>query len=84
MAVLAQQRKTLFVNSDAQTDKYLIQFSIWKRGAKNLNSIYDSLEKYVRTKNKKIFCKNGACLKKKFSFFNEKLRRKLFVKKNSQ
>jgi len=31
-------------------------------------------------KNKKNFCENDACWKK-FSFFNEKLRRKSFVKK---
>jgi len=33
---------------------------------------------------KNFFCENGACLKKKFLFFNEKLRRKSFVKKSSQ
>jgi len=38
------------------------------------------LVKYVRKKNKKIFVKM-VFVEKKFSFFNEKLRRKSFVKK---
>jgi len=62
------------VKIGTRVDKYLVQFSIWNRGAKNLNSIYDSLEKYGK-KIKKNLCEN-VCLKK-FSFFNEKLRRKL-------
>jgi len=52
----AQQREALFVKIGTQADKYLVQFSIWNRGAKNLNSIYDSLEKYGK-KYKKICVK---------------------------
>jgi len=63
----AQQREAFFVNSGTRTDKYLVKFLIWNRGAKNLNSIYDLLVKYVRKKNKN-FCKNGACLKKSCHF----------------
>jgi len=33
-----QQREVLFVNSGTRVVKYLVQFSIWNRGAKNLNS----------------------------------------------
>jgi len=62
MAAL-EQKEALFVYSGTQT-KNLVQFSIWNRGTKNLNSIYDSLVKYVRKKNKKDFCENGACWKK--------------------
>jgi len=64
----AQQREALFVNSGTQAIKNLVQFLIWNRGTKNLNSIYDSLVKYVRKKNKKNFCENGACWKKVFIF----------------
>jgi len=54
----AQQREALFVNNDTRAVKYLVQFSIWNRGAKNLNSIYDSLEKCVYGKKiKKVFVK---------------------------
>jgi len=62
-----QKREALFVNSGTRAVKYLVQFSIWNRGAKNLNSIYNSLAKYVRKKNK-FFCENGACWKKIFIF----------------
>jgi len=67
------------VNSGTWVVKYLIQFSIWNSGAKNLNSIYDSLVKYG-IKIKKIFMKM-VLVGKKFSFFNEKLGKKLFLKK---
>jgi len=39
------------MNSGTRTIKYLVQFSIWNRRVKNLNSLYDSLIKYVRKKN---------------------------------
>jgi len=65
MAVL-EQRKTLFVNSGTQADKYLVQFSIWNRGVKNLYSLYDSREVHTK-KNNKNFCENDA-LKKSFHF----------------
>jgi len=42
--------EALFVNSGTRKNKYLVQFSIWNKGVKNVNSIYDSLEKYVRKK----------------------------------
>jgi len=67
-----QQREVLFVNSSTWAVKYLVQFSIWNRRAKNLSSIHDSIHsthsihelvKYVRKKNKKNFCGNGACWK---------------------
>jgi len=68
----SQQREALFVNNDTWADKYLIQFLIWNREAENLNSIHDSLKKYVRKrsteKNKKNVCENVACLKKSFHF----------------
>jgi len=53
----AQRKEALFVNSGTRADKYFVQFSIWNRGAKNLNSIYDSLEKYVWKKILKNFVK---------------------------
>jgi len=53
MATLEPSKEKLFVNSGTRAVKYLVQFSIWNRWSKNLNSIYDSLVKYVRKKNKK-------------------------------
>jgi len=38
-----EQREAFFVNSGTWAVKYLVQISIWNRGAKNLKSIYDSL-----------------------------------------
>jgi len=48
--VTLEPSKVLFLNNGTRAVKYLVQFSIWNRGVKNLNSIYDSLEKYVRKK----------------------------------
>jgi len=62
-----QQNEALFVINGTRADKCLVQFSIWNRGTKNLNSIYDLLEKYVQKRNFLNFCENGA-LKKNFIF----------------
>jgi len=77
----AQQREALFVNSGTRANKYFVQFSIWNKGAKNLNSIYDSLEKYLQKKNIKKFCENGASLKKSCHFSMKKLELKIVCKK---
>jgi len=76
----SKEKPSLWIGTRAV--KYLIQFSIWNREAKNLNSIYDLLVNYVRKKIKNIFMKM-VLVRKKFSFFNEKLRRKSFVKRKS-
>jgi len=68
MAAL-EQREVLFVKNGTRAVKYLVQFSIWNRGTKNLNSIYDSLVKYVRKKKLKKFLWKWCLLEKKFSFF---------------
>jgi len=60
------------MNSGTQAVKYLVQFSIWNRGAKSLNSIYDSLVKCVRKKNKKNFVKFMLVGKKSFFHFSIK------------
>jgi len=40
MAALEPSKEKPSVNSGTRAVKYLVQFSIWNRGAKNLNFIY--------------------------------------------
>jgi len=66
MAALEPSKKKPSANSATRAVKFLVQFSIWNREAKNLNSIYDSLVKYVRKK--KIFMKKVFVEKKVYIF----------------
>jgi len=63
MAALEFSKEKPFLYSATRAIKNLVQFLIWDRWTKNLNSIYDSTSG-VRTEKNKDFCENHAYWKK--------------------